>query len=134
MTQEKYIFWSTVFFVVAWAVRLGLRYLVHIRPELKKWKLVQKWEKVIALVNQKRVDYGKNFPDEKGGMPLENIHEHLKEFCQAFGVDPGDVTAHRRKMKDNELTWTTLDSGEAGATTTYKIGVSSADLPEPEGD
>jgi hypothetical protein len=136
MTPEKQLFWSTVFFIVAWAIRLALRYLVTIRPELKRLDLVRRWETVIALLNQRRKEYATNFPKDKDGMPRPNIMTNLAELCEQFDVNAVDVTAHRRKMKDNELPWTTLGEDDAGPIRGYSLEVKTemAEDPAPEGD
>lgn len=118
---QSELFWSVVIFLIGCAVRSTVRYFVHVWPVLKKLRLVEKWEAVIALVNQYRKDYLKKFPDEKKA-PYENIIEKVKEFSKMFGVEVADVTAHRRKIKDDGLRWSTIDdSGSVGTEVSLKI-------------
>jgi hypothetical protein len=127
--QDKQLLISVILVILGIAVRLALRYLVTIRPELKRYELIRKWEFVIALVNQYRKNYLRKFPKDQS-VPYQNIKEALKEFAKIYGVSVEDVTAHRRKIKDSNLAWMSLDGGADPPATSYNINAVMEKPPE----
>jgi len=98
LTSE--IFWSAVIFAATWGGSKLLGFFVTKYPALKALDLAKKWEKIIALGDQWRRDKGYANGGKDEALNAEVLQAHIKSLCNKYKVNYSDVTAHRRKIKD----------------------------------